>query len=59
KALCDEFNVECRPPRGGGSHYRIGHPSQVEKLTPVAARPIKARYIRDLVRFIDKVRAAP
>ncbi len=58
-AVCEEFAVLCHPPRGGGSHFRVGHPSQIEKLTIPAARPIKAPYIRDLVRFIDQVRAVP
>lgn len=58
EAVCAEFGIVCRPPRGGGSHYRIGHPSQSEKLTVPSKRPIKAPYIRDLVRFIDIVRAA-
>lgn len=59
EAVCAEFGIACRPPRGGGSHFRVGHPSQGEKLTIPAKRPIKAPYIRDLVRFIDTVRAAP
>lgn len=59
EALCAEVGVECRAPRGGGSHYRIGHRSQFEKLTIPTARPIKGWYLRELVRFIDKVRAAP
>jgi hypothetical protein len=58
-ALCAEFDVACHPPRGGGSHYRVGHRSQFEKLTIPAARPIKGWYIRERVRFIDKVGAAP
>lgn len=58
-ALCREFGVDCRPARGGGSHYGIGHPSQREKLTIPAKRPIKPIYIRDLVRFIDRVRDVP
>ena len=56
EAVCTEFGIVCRAPRGGGSHYRIGHPSLAEKLTIPAKRPIKAPYIRDLIRFIDAVR---
>ena len=58
-AVCREFGIRCQPARGGGSHYRIGHPSQREKLTIPAKRPIKPIYIRDLVRFIDSVRDTP
>ncbi len=59
EALCAEFGIACSPPRGGGSHYRIGHPSQREKLTIPSKRPIKPVYIRDLVQFVDRVKGAP
>ena len=59
EALCGEFGIGCSPPRGGGSHYRIGHPSQREKLTIPSKRPIKPVYIRDLVQFVDQVKGAP
>lgn len=57
EAVCAEFGLRCSP--GRGSHWRIGHPSQAEKLTIPARRPIKAPYIRALTRFIDRVRSAP
>jgi hypothetical protein len=28
EALCAEFEVRCTAPRGGGSHYKVSHPSQ-------------------------------
>ena len=56
EAVCAEFGIVCKP--GRGSHYRVGHASQTEKLTIPAKRPIKAVYIRDLVRFVEQVRAA-
>jgi hypothetical protein len=59
KAVCSEFGIDCRSARGGGSHFGIGHPTHREKLTIPAKRPIKPIYIRDLVRFIDRVRDAP
>lgn len=59
EAVCSEFGIACRSARGGGSHYRIGHPSQREKLTIPSKRPIKPVYIRDLVRFVDRVKGAP
>ncbi|MHB8886605.1 MAG: type II toxin-antitoxin system HicA family toxin [Methylovirgula sp.] len=55
-ALCREFGLICEPPRGGGSHYKVGHPSMAEKLTIPFRRPIKVVYIRMLVAFIDAVR---
>jgi hypothetical protein len=55
EALCREFGVDCKPPRGGGSHYKVSHPRISEKLTIPFKRPIKAVYIRRLVVFIDSV----
>jgi hypothetical protein len=40
-ALCAEFGVFCEAPRGGGSHYKIGHPKLAQKLTIPSKRPIK------------------
>lgn len=56
--LCREFGVACMPPSGGGSHYKVSHPSQVEILTIPARRPIKVVYIRLLVRFVKAVGAS-
>jgi hypothetical protein len=58
-ALCREFEILCEPARGGGSHYKIGHPRLAEKLTIPFKRPIKAVYIRKLVAFVDAVRTLP
>ena len=41
----------------GSSHYKISHPRMREILTIPSKRPIKAVYIRKLVKFIDEVRA--
>ncbi len=57
EAVCREHGVFCAPPRGGGSHYKIGHPAMAEKLTIPFNRPIKPIYIRKLVAFLDAVRA--
>jgi len=54
-ALCRAHKVNCTPPTGGGSHYKISHPSQREILTIPFRRPIKPVYIRKLVRFIEAV----
>lgn len=56
QAVCKEFEIACDPPRGGGSHYKIYHPSQKEILTVPFKRPIKVVYIRKIVTFIDAVR---
>jgi len=56
--VCRTFGVRCAPPSGGGSHYKISHASQREILTVPFRRPIKAIYIRKLVRFIVAVRDA-
>jgi predicted RNA binding protein YcfA (HicA-like mRNA interferase family) len=54
-----EYDVLCRAPRGGGSHYRIAHPRLPQKLTVPFKRPIKPVYIKQLVQFIDAVRSQP
>lgn len=56
EALCKEYGIDCKPPRGGGSHYKVSHPRLTEKLTVPFKRPIKAVYIRRLVSFVDAVR---
>ncbi len=55
---CRAFGIRCAPPLGGGSHFKVSHPSQREILTVPFRRPIKPVYIRKLVRFIDAVRDA-
>jgi hypothetical protein len=60
QAVCREFGINCVPPRGGGSHYKISYFSRQEILTVPFRRPIKPVYIRKLVRFVEAVRdAAP
>ena len=58
EAVCEETGVGCRPPRGGGSHYKVYHPAITEILTVPFKRPIKPVYIRKLVAYIDSVRKA-
>ena len=50
-----QHNVDCDPPRGGGSHYKVRHPSQQDIVTVPMNRPIKAIYIRKVVEFIRRV----
>lgn len=56
-AVCREHGIVCEAPRSGGSHYKIGHPSQQQILTVPFKRPIKPVYIRKLVAFVDAVRS--
>ncbi|TMJ14711.1 MAG: type II toxin-antitoxin system HicA family toxin [Alphaproteobacteria bacterium] len=57
ETLCAAFGLELHGPPGG-SHYGIKHDSQVLRLTIPFRRPIKAVYVRQLVRYVDAVRAA-
>ena len=57
--LCSEHGMLCEPARGGGSHYKVGHPRIARKLTVPFKRPIKTVYIRMLVELVDEVRALP
>lgn len=54
-ALCREYGVRCTPPSGGGSHYKVSHPTQREILTIPYRRPIKPVYIRALARMVAAV----
>jgi predicted RNA binding protein YcfA (HicA-like mRNA interferase family) len=54
--VCAENGLNCTPPRGGGSHYKVSHPRDGEMLTIPARRRIKPVYIRALVGFIRKMR---
>jgi hypothetical protein len=54
--VCRENGLNCRPPTGGGSHYKVSHPRFAYIQTIPFKRPIKAVYIRKLVFFIDGVR---
>lgn len=40
----------------GGSHYHFSHADLAEHLSIPAHRPIKAVYIRALVKFIDAIK---
>lgn len=51
--------VQCKPPTGGGSHYKVSHPGMTEILTIPFKRPIKPYYIRSLVKFLTVVRRLP
>ena len=55
ETVCAEHGVRCSPPTGGGSHYKVSHPSQHEILTIPARRPVKPVYIRKLARLIEAV----
>lgn len=53
--LCRAHGIYCKPPSGGGSHYKIAHDAIADILTTQACRPIKPKYIRLLVSFVRLV----
>jgi len=55
--LCAAFDLDFDR-RPGGSHYGVSAPGQPRHVTIPFARPIKPVYIRQLVRFVDAVKAA-
>jgi len=57
QAVCDQNGVMCKPPKGGGSHYKVFQGTAPEILTIPFKRPIKPVYIRKLAAFIDAVKA--
>lgn len=56
--LCREYGIRCSAPSGGGSHWKVSDPSQRDILTVPSRRPVKAVYIRRLVRFVEQVESA-
>ena len=57
ETLCAGFDLDFdRPP--GGSHYGVSDVTQRHRVTVPFRRPIKPVYIRQLVRYVDAVRAA-
>ncbi len=54
ETVCRENGVNCFPPRGGGSHYKVSGAGVV--LTIPATRRIKPVYIRTFVGLIRKIR---
>lgn len=58
EAICWKFGLRCIPPKGGGSHFKVSHPSQSNIVTMPFRRPIKSVYIVKFVRYIEAVRIA-
>jgi predicted RNA binding protein YcfA (HicA-like mRNA interferase family) len=56
EAVCLENGFACRPPTGGGSHFKVSHSDFHDILTIPARRPIKPVYIRKLVAMISQAR---
>ena len=54
QTVCRDNGLECRPPSGGGSHWKISSPYLDEILTMPARRPIKPVYIKAFVGFVRK-----
>jgi hypothetical protein len=54
EAMCRSNDIGYAPPNKG-SHAKVSHPSRPEILTVPFDRPIKAVYIKKLVKFIDAV----
>ena len=57
-SVCARHGIRCGPSSGGGSHYKVSHPSQRDILTVPRAKPVKPVYIRKLVKFIEAVGGA-
>jgi hypothetical protein len=53
---CREANLKCIPP-DGGSYYKIRSPQRGLLYVVPAHRRIKPRYIKELVKIIDRVMA--
>lgn len=51
---CAERGARCRPPPGGGSHFKVSRPARADILTVPARRPIRPVYIRKLVAYLTE-----
>lgn len=51
--VCADHGVDCKPPRGGGSHYKVSKAGKPDILTIPFKRPIKPIYIKKLVAFLQ------
>jgi predicted RNA binding protein YcfA (HicA-like mRNA interferase family) len=51
---CRETGLQCIPP-DGGSHYKIRSPERGLLYVVPAHRRIKPRYIKELVKIIDRI----
>lgn len=58
ETLANRYGFSVNRPKGGGSHVTLRHDSGA-KLTIPARRPIKPRYIKELVKTIDQLEDEP
>ena len=54
ETLANRYGLSINRPRSGGSHVTLRHGSGL-KLTVPARRPIKPKYIQQLVQMIDQL----
>ncbi|MCR9140333.1 MAG: type II toxin-antitoxin system HicA family toxin [Alphaproteobacteria bacterium] len=53
QTVCEYCNLECAPPSGGGSHWKVSSEHLEGILTIPSNRPIKAIYIKKLIGYIS------
>ena len=56
--ICSHYGIDCVPPTGGGSHYKINSRHLEGILTVPAKRPIKPVYIRKFTSYVAAHRSA-
>ena len=54
EVVCRAYGIDLRPPSGGGSHWSVFHP-QLGIQTIPAHQPIKVRYIKEFVKFVERL----
>jgi hypothetical protein len=52
EVVCRHYSLDCDPPTGGGSHYKVTSKYLEGILTVPAKRPIKAIYVRKFVSYV-------
>ncbi|MFZ5641427.1 MAG: type II toxin-antitoxin system HicA family toxin [Bacillota bacterium] len=54
--ILKQYGFECRQPNKGSSHYIYYHQELSEILTIPYARPIKAIYVKQAIKAIEKLK---
>jgi hypothetical protein len=51
--LCRQNGIDCEPPAGGGSHFKVFSQYLEGTITIVSGRPIKVVYINNLTSYVE------
>lgn len=55
RRVLEWYGCDCKPPRGGGSHYKFTHPQVARILVIPKDSPVKACYVLEVLDMIDEL----